>query len=292
LASELAKSEADFAKHIWSRDYINAAKSLSSTLEQAFTFSSSTGAWHSLWLGRAYQLMGDNATADEMFVHAHSVHRNIPPVPMKIDINGKSEHSLQTIEVGRQLSLGRDGSGTLPKSLYTDLAFLDGTGSSGQTEESLRALGQYLGLKATRPDKEFSTGPDVLWCTPGLPALCIEVKTNKKAGSQYKKEEVGQLNDHIQWVLNNTDAQEIIPVFVGPINSATKSTNPPDNLLVSSLGQFHVLAEVLKAALADIVANSLPLTLGSTIEDNFRERGLDWSNCLDRHIQLHKLKDL
>ena len=291
LAFEIASSEASFARFMWARDYENAAKSLSSTLEKAFSFSASTGAWHSLWLGRAQQLMGDNAAAREMFVRAHSVNRNIPPVPTKIDLEGKSEHSSQIIEVSRQLSLEADGTGSLPKKLHTDLAALDGTGSSGQTEESLRALGQYFGLEATRPDKESGTGPDVLWLSPGLPALCIEVKTNKKADSLYKKDEVGQLNDHMQWVLDNTEAEEIIPVFVGPIKGATDTTNPPASHLVTSLDQFQGLAEMLKAALADIVANSLPLTLRNTIQDTFEERGLEWPNCL-KHIQLHTLKDL
>lgn len=291
LAFEIASSEASFAEHMWARDYESAAKSLSATLEKAFSFSDSTGAWHSLWLGRAQQLMGDSAAATEMFVRAHSVNRNIPPVPTKIDIEGKGEHSHQTVEVSMQLSLEADGTGTLPKKLHTDLTALDGNGSSGQTEESLRALGQYLGLEATRPDKEFSTGPDVLWHSPSLPALCIEVKTNKKVDSLYKKDEVGQLNDHVQWVLDNTDADEIIPVFVGPINAATDTTNPPDHLLVTSLDQFHGLAEMLKAALADIVGNSLPLTLRNTIDGIFLERGLDWPNCL-KHIQFHSLKNL
>jgi len=291
LSFDLASSETDFARYMWERDYVNAAKSLSSTLEKAFSFSASTGAWHSLWLGRAYQLMGDNEGANEMFIKAHSVNRNIPPVPTKIDIKGKVEHSIQTVEVSRQLSLEADGTGTLPKKIHIDLTALDGTGSSGQTEESLRALGQYLGLKATRPDKEFGTGPDVLWHNPGLPALCIEVKTNKKVDSLYKKDEVGQLNDHVQWVIDNTDAQEIIPVFVGPVNAATAAANPPSSLLVTSLDQFHGLAEMLKAALGDTVMNSLPLTLRNTIEDIFQERGLDWPNCLG-NIQLHVLKDL
>ena len=291
LAFEIADSEANFARFMWLRDYANAAKSLSSTLEKAFNFSGSTGGWHSLWLGRAYQLMGDDTAAMEMFVRAHSVNRNIPPIPTKIDNEGKGEYSVQTIEVSRQLALGADGSGILPKKLYTDFGLLNGLGSSGQVEEGLRALGQYLGLKATRPDKEFGTGPDVLWYSPGLPALCMEVKTKKKPDSLYKKDEVGQLNDHVQWVLDNTDAEEIIPIFVGPINPATETTNPPDSFLVTSLDEFKGLSEMLEAALLDIIANSLPLTLRNCIEDVFNERSLDWPNVL-RNIQLHKLKDL
>jgi hypothetical protein len=291
IALKLANSEAAFAEFFWSRDYPNAAKCLSATLEDAFSFSASTGAWHSLWLGRSFQLMGDNASANEMYLNAHSVKRNIPPIPTRIDIEGRSEHSPQIINVDRLFLSKADGTIIMPKKLHADLAYLDGSGTSGQTEESLRALGQYLGLESSRPDNEFGTGPDVLWYSPGLPALCIEVKTNKQAESLYKKTEVGQLGDHVQWVIDHTDTHEIIPVFVGPVNGATDTANPPNDFRVAPLDHFHQVAEVLVAALTDIASNALPLTLRNTIEELFQQRKIEWPQFLD-HIQFYKLKDL
>ena len=64
-------------------------------------------------------------------------------------------------------------------------------GSSAQVEEAIRCLGQYLGLKSTRPDKEYGTGPDVLWMSEEGHAACIEVKTDKQSTSSYRKEDVG-----------------------------------------------------------------------------------------------------
>lgn len=291
LVCRLAKAEAEYADFIWNRDYPNAAKCLSRTIEDAFSFSTGTGAWHSLWLGNALDLMGDRESAIEMYQRAHSTHRNIPPIPSKRDIEDKVGYPPQIVEVDRQFATTPDGAICLPKKIHIDLAFLDGSGTSSQTEESLRALGQYLGLVSSRPDNEYGTGPDVLWQSPDSPALCIEVKTAKEAKSQYQKKEIGQLSDHVQWVKDHTDAKEIIAIFVGPISSATTSANPPDDYMVVSLGQFKKLADVLVGALNDIAKNSLPLLLRGSVKEIFGERKLLWPQCLEM-IEFHKLKEL
>lgn len=291
LVCRLAKAEAEYGNYIWNRDYPSAAKCLSRTLEDAFSFSTGTGAWHSLWLGSALHLLGDHTSAYEMYQRAHSAHKNIPPIPSTRDIEGKVGYPSQIIEVDRQFSTNPDGLICLPKKIYSDLAHLDGSGSSSQTEESLRALGQYLGLNSSRPDNEFGTGPDVLWQCPDMPALCIEVKTDKGTESQYQKKEVGQLSDHVQWVKDHTDAKEIIPIFVGPISPASGTANPPDNFLVISLDQFKTLADILVAALTDSAKNALPLLLRGTIEQVFADRNLLWPKCFEM-LEHHNLKEL
>ena len=91
-----------------------------------------------------------------------------------------------------QMRIGRQGSSLVqtPKTLIQDLTPLNGNGSSAQVEEAIRCLGQYLGLRSTRPDKESGTGPDVLWIGNDGCAVCIEVKTNKQE-TVYRKADVG-----------------------------------------------------------------------------------------------------
>ncbi len=291
LLTRLAESEAKYGLLMWQREYDKAAKVLASTLEDAFSLSASTGAWHCLWLGAAYQFLGDNDAAEEMFKRAHVNQRNIPAYPREVEQEQGEPIPEQIVAVDQQLKILADGNIILPKALYTDLAHLEGTGTSAQTEEALRALGQYLGLKASRPDKEFGTGPDVLWGADRLPALCMEVKAGKNPESRYQKQEVGQLSDHMQWVRDNVGAEEIIPVFVGPIVGASDAANPPDDYLVIELKQFRNLAERLKAALNDAAREALPLNLRPTLMNVFRDRGLLWPDCLDG-LESHNLRNL
>lgn len=291
LLRRIAESEADFISYLWNRDYQPAAKCLSETLEDAFSLSASTGAWHALWLGRVLELIGDSHSAHDFYSRAHANQLNIPAYPIESDSSTGVDIPEQISEVDRQFRINNDGKISLPKNMHEELTFLNGSGSFKQTEETLKALGQYLGLISTRPDKEFGTGPDVLWRMPGSVALCIELKTDKEPSSQYQKKELGQLSDHIQWVRNNTDAEKIIPIFVGPIVGATATGNPPDDFLVVSLNEFKALADCLVAALTDASTQSLHITLRPNLFKIFRERNLLWPGCLET-LEKHKLTEL
>lgn len=291
LLKRIAESEADFIHCLWNRDYHEAAKRLSTTLEAAFNLSTSTGAWHALWLGRALELLGDADGAREQYIRAHANQLCIPAFPVASDSCKGAEIPEQVSEVDRQFRINPDGKIELPKNIHKDLVFLNGTGTFKQTEEALRVLGLYLGVISTRPDNEFGTGPDVLWRLPGGVALCIEVKTDKEADSKYQKKELGQLSDHIQWVKDNTDAETIIPIFVGPIVGATETGNPPDDFLVIALSEFKNLSDNLVAALTDAAAQSMPITLRSNVYKIFQERNLLWPGCLDA-LKSHKMKEL
>ena len=290
LLARLAVAEAEYACQIWHRDYESAAKCLNATLEDAFDLSDSTGAWHTLWLGNALDLMGDNVTALEMYRRAHGRNVNIPAYWSHDQKESTKGLPMQAIEVKRQFST-HNATVSVPKRLHQELRHIDGSGSSAQAEESLRALGQYLGMNSSRPDKERGTGPDVLWELSGFPALCMEVKTDKEAGSNYQKKDVGQLSDHVQWVKDNTDSDDVIPLFVGPVVGATDTANPLPEFRVVTFDQFHQLAERITAALTDIAANALPLTLALTVSEVLEERGLLWPACFDS-LESSYLRDL
>ncbi|MBN1226587.1 MAG: DEAD/DEAH box helicase family protein [Deltaproteobacteria bacterium] len=291
ILAELAQLESEYACHMWHRKYDEAAKCLRDSLENAFGVSTSTGAWHALWLGRAFELMGDSTSAIDLYKRSHSSQYNIPAYPSDADGGTTAPTQTQIIEVYRQFEENPDGKIYPPKRLNQDLAHLDGSGSAAQTEESLRALGQYLGLKTSRPDKEHGTGPDVLWELDTFPTLCLEVKTNKHESSKYKKEEIGQLNDHVQWVRDNTDSEDIIASFVGPIICSTPAANPPEYFRVIALEQFNALAKRLISALSDAANSALPITLHSVVLDIFNSRNLLWPGCLD-HMESKYLRDL
>ena len=79
--AELALSESEFGLRMWQRDYEGAHRVLRSTLDKAYGLSPNTGAWHSLWLGWAFSLVGDDESARAQYTRAHANQRSIPPLP-------------------------------------------------------------------------------------------------------------------------------------------------------------------------------------------------------------------
>jgi tetratricopeptide (TPR) repeat protein len=289
--AELALAEAKYAADMWHRDYSNAASHLKKTLEEAGNFSVSTVCWHKLWLGYALELAGDSETARALYQQAHAGQRNIPP-PRNEGISAATQAlPAQALAAAQQFEVTPDGRIRVPRTFERDLLHLDGPGTTRQTEESLRCLGQYLGFEATRPDNEHGTGPDVLWLFPDNSAFCVDAKTDKEATSVYRKEELGQLADHVQWVRDNTGVGTITSGFIGPEVLASESANPAAGVKVANLGNFHKIGETLKVAYRDIAANSLPLTLPQIVNDEFAKRKLLWPH-VELSFNLRELRDL
>jgi Helicase C-terminal domain len=289
IIAELALAEVKFAEDLWHREFAAAAVHLQKTLEDARNFSTSTACWHKLWLGYGLDCSGDSETAVLLYQQAHTGMRNIPPP--RPDASA-AKLPPQAVAVARQFEhVG--GSVRVPKTLDQDLLYLNGKGTVPQTEEALRCLGQYLGFEATRPDKEHGTGPDFLWIFSDKTALCADAKTGKGKDSApcYRKEDFGQLSDHVQWVRNNAKVDKIIPAFVGPEVGASRAANPPPDVKVAALEKFHAIAEILKSVYRDIATNSLPLTVGATVAEHFAKRGLLWPQ-LEKALKLVELCSL
>lgn len=67
-------------------------------------------------------------------------------------------------------------------------------------EESVKELGEYLGLESQRPDLEYKTGPDNLWHFDNGTFFLIECKNEVALDrKEISKTEVGQMNNHINW---------------------------------------------------------------------------------------------
>ena len=291
-ALRIAEVEVKFGNLLWKRDYEKAAKSIDKSLKETFQASDNTGAWHLLWLGYCYERMGKIEEAHEAYRQSHNVAANIPPLHNQSLSEDDWQLPYQVLEVARYLHPSSlQMSGKIPKRFDTDLALLDGTGTPAQTEEALRALGRYLGLKASRPDKEFSTGPDVLWEEASGSVLSLEVKTDKQENSSYTKDDLGQLRDHAQWVRDNSESSVIHSAFVGLLLPPSPSANPDSETVVIELSEFKAIAERLRAALEDICTKALPVTLPQAIFDIFKERNLLWCDLYEQ-INKSKLRNL
>ncbi len=287
ILSDLAMAETKFAEALWKRDFTTAAKTLQATFEESSRFSSSANGWHKLWAGFALDCAGDQSTATAFYRQAHATLINVPRP--RQDDSGAASLPDQVIAAALNFDQTPDGSVRVPRTLDRDLAPLKGDATPAQTEEALRKLGQYLGLPASRPDQEHGTGPDVLWLAPGKVGFCVDAKTDKLPTSQYTKEELGQLSDHVQWVLQNHECDEVLPVLVGPEVACSKSANPAETVRVTDLKHFAQIADLLVAAYRDTAAAALPITLSSILAEQFTKRGLLW-DALVPHLGLKPLR--
>lgn len=287
----MAKDEVAFGEAFWARDYNVAAKALERDLERTFEVSRPTGAWHALWLGYVYELLGDRDRATALYARAHGSERNIPPAEVRDSIEGQAAYTPQIAAVVDLLSRTNGPHLETPKRLGIDLDPLSAGGSVGQVEAALASLGTYLGLESSRPDHEVRSGPDVLWHLPGTPALSMEAKTDKGAGAVYRKDDLGQLRDHRQWVREQIGSTDISSAFVGPVAPSSKDANPDPDMVVIELSEFSALRDRLEAALADICATAIPITAHMRVQEVFAERGLLWPELYEG-LAKHRLRDL
>jgi tetratricopeptide (TPR) repeat protein len=145
---QITRAELDFGRMLWAREYADAAKALERGLEQIFAASRPTGAWHALWLGYCYDLLGDPTRARELYERAHRVERNIPPFDIQGNVQAQEGYLAQVLAVVASLRRGTQAHLELPKHFDTELVALEGTGTVPQVEAALEALGEYLGLEA------------------------------------------------------------------------------------------------------------------------------------------------
>ena len=277
MARDIALAEASFGELLWSREFPEAADVLSKVQSQAVEFSQFAGAWLTMWWGYATEVAGDLEAAHGLYRRAYSLNSNIPRLASE---QGSLPTTVQqqVVDVASQLQVGASQGVQVrvPPRIQQDLSCLNGSGSVPQTEEALRCLGQYLGLKSTRPDKEHDTGPDVLWMSDDGFALVMEVKTDKGPSSNYQKSDLGQLRDHVQWVTDRFQPAEVAQVFIGPLLAASDSANPSPEMLVITLDEFDSIGKRLISALQDVAENALPLKLIEELDERLTARGLLW----------------
>lgn len=286
-ALRMSQAESSFGHAFWERDYTAAAAALERELEWTLTTSRATGAWHLLWLGVCYDMLGDTERAREQFDRSHGASREIPPFDV-VDMDQNNTHSAQVASIATFLRRGIQADLAMPSRFDIELAPLAGNGTVSQTEQALELLGFYLGLETTRPDNELGTGPDVLWLAPDGSALIIEAKTDKERTKVYTKADLGQLRDHLRWVQERHGVAEIRPVYVGPLLPASSESNPDPNMLVIELADFCGLRDRLRAALADICASASPVTVSQRTHQVFQERNLLWPTVYDK-LPKHQL---
>ncbi len=275
----IAEVEVKFGHALWEGDFEGAARALDARVNETFKVSANLGAWHRLWLGYCYQRLNNDQAAMAQYRQAHSALKAIPPFVPSNQVAYDASLPTQALEVARYLDGGLQVRRDILEEFDAAAAALKGAASPNSTEEALRALGQYLGLEASRPDNEYGTGPDVLWSLPGSISFCMEAKTDKVEGTLYRKRDVSQLYNHVQWIIDHVDGTtpgSICKAFIGPVAPAAADANPSVDIVVIELDQFDDLAQRVRAALVDICTRATVVTLPTVVAEILQQRDLLW----------------
>ena len=259
----LAAAEMSFISHYWNRDYNRAAKKLINVINDAESVNVGLAAWYACWIAQCCDKAGDSATSSFYYKKSNGLSRAIPRYIVQGGGAPVLTFSDQVKKIGDALLIAAGNQVVYPSKIKTELKFLDGSGTVNQTEQALMDLGKYLGFESIRPDNEHNAGPDILWIDSGV-ALALEAKTEKD--SDYKKDEVGQLLSHVEWVKDHyPEVKTLTPLFVGPVRRATSSASPSDDISVCELNDFHLLGERLDLAYQDVAHRAMPISLNQDV---------------------------
>jgi replicative superfamily II helicase len=125
--------------------------------------------------------------------------------------------------------------------------------TSGQHEQSLKRLGEFLGFYAERPEQDHGVGPDVLWLMYEKYGLVIESKGKKKAKNALAKEDHGQLLISAKWFAEQYPDRKCVRVQVHPNANATGPAMATDTLALTFDG-LGKLVSALREVLHEVCA--------------------------------------
>lgn len=229
---------------MWNADYPKSAALYAKVAHSTEEYDPDLAAWNRHFEGYCFERAGRVELAEVAYLTAAGQRASLGRPKLTSRASKPTVHAgtggRQAANIARLASHNGAQWLTRAQSLPNELVL---GSSSGQIEKAIHDLGKLLGLEATRPDREFGTGPDILWLAPDAPVgHAFEAKTDKRATSQYNKSEVGQAHDHRQWLKNTHANKEIGLSWVGRTLPVSHDSSPDDSLTVLELGALTQLA--------------------------------------------------
>ena len=277
---ELAKLEHALGLALWRRDLDAATASADNGLPVVIAASTASGSWYALWAGAARMLANDWEGALKLFSRSRGLNQAIPRVLQTQSAMASLSPQFQNLYEAYYHDSMQSRSKTLGELTQLAAALQANADSPRQMEEHLRKLGELLGLESSRPDNEFSTGPDVLWSSADEDYLGIEAKTDKKSAACYQKKDLGQLADHERWLERQHTNRRREVLLVGPTIPACRGCNPDDKIVSVELSNFAELAKTLRDTVESLYQAYTPITFASQLFALFSNRGLIYSDIL------------
>ena len=114
-------------------------------------------------------------------------------------------------------------------------------------EEAMKQLGELIGFRAQRPERDFGKGPDVLWATGDNRYFIIECKNGAVGSAEVAKRYVDQLAGSMNWFNEQYPDAAGTPLMVHPKRQLDRTATPP--------GGMRVLTETCLDSLKESVIN-------------------------------------
>ena len=270
---------------LWEGNAPGAAQVYAALAEEAEQHDRDLAAWFHHWAGAAYEEAGHPELAAEAYVEAANRRgtlgrpqldaagvmrsRNVP----KPSAQAEAVVAEWTRDPARVAGRVRDIAETLGRVEI----------KAPQAHEALAGMGRYLGLESWRPDTPANgkTGPDVAWRPrAGSGIVGLEAKTEKRAPAEYrKKDDVGQVHDHMQWAEDVFPGQPFYACWVGPLLPVAKESHPPKGLRVIEPVEFAELAARL-VTVYELLGAGHAEEPEVTAERFLGAQGLRWPGCV------------
>jgi Type III restriction enzyme, res subunit/Helicase C-terminal domain len=280
---DLAERERSAFNKLWSGNHAGAAAEYASIADDAEKQDPRLSAWYRHWKGLAHNLAGDSVAATRAYVRAANERAELGRPVVKegvISPDGTTRASGQAKRIADIWQ--QKGSKVLQGITKVKKSLVYGK-PTNPTEESLRFLGETVGVVATRPERDVGTGPDVLWRVPeSQSGAALEAKTDKQDGTQYrKKEDIGQFHDHVKWLEKAYPGEAFSKIIVGKKLQVSQESNPPWDLRVVTLDQFHSLTDRARELYEYIAGTAKSGDVALCAEKGLESLGLKWPRCID-----------
>jgi hypothetical protein len=270
---------------LWNGNLPGAAQHFALLADEVESHDRGLGAWYRHWLGFAQERLSQPVPALQSYTTAANERGQLGrPKVLSTTVIASDSAKTPGVQAKAIASLAQNlasAQKTLAK-VKRDLVYGNDTKPA---EAALHDMGQMLGFSASRPDntKPKKTGPDVLWrFAPTNAGIALELKTDKKTGSQYtKKEDIGQFHDHVQYLAKKHTGETFLKVIVGRLLTVSRESNPPDDLRIIELEEFQKLAHRVSELYVFINASTDGDTLPVRAQRFIEFLGLEWPKCVE-----------
>ncbi len=292
-----AQAEAAYAAAIWTGEIAEGRRVLDEATAATGRVGALLAGWQNVWLGAVLEREGDHDSARLAYRRAVSRLGNMITLPRgtaaapNAAVLGEDASTFAQ-EINRLVGLASHESFAKEFArIRSQLISLDG-GPPRRMEESVRALGELLGLAATRPDNDIGTGPDVLWTDEASrTSLAFELKTDKLDPALYRKKDIAQGHDHIAWMVENYPGFNCLGLlFVGPDGRVAPNANPSNIMWRCAPSCLIELRDRLLAVIADL-RGALPLERPGRCRAACDDGSWD-INALFRRLTSSRMRDL
>ena len=207
---------------------------------------------YSLQLAAQIEYLDHHAAASKVLqTRAHGINPSLIKAAVPIPIEDPSLQSTKL--VGFIEEFERQKGDIVAKFNIDTIALAESAHATGY-EIALEALGNYLGAKSKRFDKQ-GVGPDVLWVFEEEHlGIVLEAKNEKKSEKPFSKEEHGQLLVAREWFRYNYPGMECIATSVHP-NAMANYNASANNTHVLTLEKIAELRDAVRMVL-QLIQNS------------------------------------